>query len=536
MKKKINVVNDCKNMFPAEIIDAILESRSVIDKEHFLNPTADDILPLDELKNIGKAAQIIIDAITDSKKILVWGDVDNDGASACAIMVRYLQGLNVECDWGVNDGKVHGTTDKLFKKVGDYKPDVLIIVDSLDANTDNYKLLHEQGLQVLVVDHHIVEPNIPYSDYICLVSSNVDYNNEHLCGAATTWKLCLKVDELLGTNEADMLVDLAMSGTISDMMDLSEKSIENRAIVKLGLDNVNNLALITMGKGFGYTSSTISYSVSPKVNAANRLNYNETPIQTLLSDDPKEVSQYVKKMDRYKDIQNKEIEEMLPDAIEQVESQEENKLLVVVSEGNSGINGVLANRIMNEYMKPTLVLKENYGSYSGSMRAPEFIDDFRQMCLDTGLCEMAGHASAAGVSINYNDFDAFREAIEKKLTDIEFVQTIDVDAEIGADDVNQQLIDAVKQVDRITGQGFKPLKFLIEINDYTVEKLSNGKHLGIRSGNMLFIKWNFNNDKLYEELEDAALCGDTIKCIGSLDGSFVYKVYNKMILDDIILD
>lgn len=450
-------------------------------------------------------------------------------------MAKYLRLLCIEPIIYANKGKAHGVTEENLEKILEDKVDTLIIVDSLDGSIDNYKVLYDNNVTVLVCDHHFISPDIPYSDYVTLVSSQDNYGNPALCGAGVTLKVIMAVDERLGTFDSYEFFDLAAAGLCADMMDLSEDYMENRALVNYGLQNVNNVTLQKIAKTSEFNSKTIAFSIAPKVNCAMRLSQNEYANNAFLTENETDISKYVKLLNKCREEQNAEVDRIFDDAIEQCENQKDKQMLIVVIDSKYSINGLLGNRLLSLYMKPILVLTERYGSYQGSMRACG-VEDFRQMLEDTGLCEAKGHESASGIEIPYCNFDKFREVMEDKLSHIEFSQAIDIDAQIDICDVDDMLIKKVKEIDRISGQGFPPLKFLIEVDDFHVEKVSNGKHLCIRTPSMLFIKWNFNDDEMYELLEEAELLGDPIKCIGSLDGSFVYKVFNKMILDDIILD
>lgn len=457
-----------------------------------------------------------------------------DGISSTTIINKYLKELGINPIIYTNKGKEHGTTELNIKKIINDNINILIIVDSLDGNIDNYKLLHDNGVKIIVIDHHFIDSNIPYSDYITLVSSQNDYGNPNLCGAASVWKVCAHIDSVIGTVASYDLIDLAAAGTCGDMMDLSENSMENRAIVNEGLNNVHNKTLLKMGGGYDFSSKTISFSIAPRINSAMRIYKNEYANNAFLSDDEEDINNNIKLLNKCREEQNDEVNRIYDDAISQCNEQLDKKMMVVIIDSKYSINGLLANRLMSIYQRPILCLSEKFSSYQGSMRACG-VEDFRQMLEDTGLCEAKGHELASGIEIPYANFDKLREVMEEKLSDIEFTQYIDIDAQIDIGDVNNQLIEDVKKIDRISGMGFASLTFMIELEDYTVERLSKGKHLGIRSGNMLFIKWNFNDEEMYERLEDASLCGTPIQCIGSLDGSFVYKVWNKMILDDIII-
>ena len=536
MKKIMNVKSDCRNMFPGEIISTIMNDRGIEDIEEFLNPTIEQhMLPLTDLKNIDKAVSIVLSGLQTGASFGVYADVDVDGICSTTIIVKYLKSLGINPTTYTNKGKEHGTSSYNVRKILEDKVNILIIVDSLDGNIDNYKLLHDNGVTIVVLDHHFIDPKIPYEDYATLVSSQNNYANANLCGSGVSWKFVAALDDSLGTCESYGLIDLAMAGTCGDMMDLSDKSMENRAIVAAGLSNIQNTTLLKLAKSTDFSSKTISFSVAPKINSAMRLSQNEYANNAFLSEDDKEINRYVKMLDACREEQKDEVARIYDDAVEQCNEQLDKKMMVVIIDSKYSINGLLGNSLMSIYQRPILVLTERFASYQGSMRACG-VADFRQMLEDTGLCSAKGHELASGIEIPYNNFDALREIMEEKLANIEFSQTIEADAEINVDDVNSQLIDAVKSVDRISGMGFPSLKFLIEIDDFEVEKVSKGKHLCIRTKNMLFIKWNFNDDVLFEQLEDAALLGESIKCVGSLEGSFVYKVYNKMIIDDIILD
>lgn len=533
MNKKLNIINDCTGMYDNEIIETIMQSREIDDVDNFLDPTLENyMLPLGDLKNIDKAVSIILNGLKNGDLFGVYADVDLDGVSATSIMVNYLRTLGIEPIVYCNKGKEHGVNNYNLNKILEDQINILIIVDSLDRTIDNYKILKENNINTLVLDHHSIDPEIPYSDYITLVSSQNDYENPNLCGAGVTWKVTVALDEAIGTYESANLLSLAMAGTCGDMMDLSKNSMENRAIVNEGLKNVTSEALQRIGGGFEWNSKTISFGVAPKVNSCMRMSKNEYALNAFLSDDEKEMKKYVKLLSKCKDEQNAEIDKLYDDAIEQCERQKDNNAIYVIIETDLGIAGLLCNKLMYVYKKPVFCLKEEKYGYSGSCRSVG-CGNFLEICNNTGLGKFAGHDEAFGVvSIKYDDFNVFRQIIEEQLSEIEFSTEIDIDAQINIGDVNNNLIDMIKSIDRISGMNFPSLCFLIEIDDYHVEKVSKDKHLCIRTDNMLFIKWNFNDDELYKRLEEAELFQEPIRCWGNLDGSFVYGTYNKMILDD----
>ena len=538
MKKVFNIKNDCTGMYNEEIIQSIFDSRGIIDIENFINPTADYILPYDSLQRIDDGAKIVFDGIANGSKFLVEYDVDLDGICSGTIIKRYLKNaLGIECDWVINDGKQHGITHKVLNKINECKPDILIVVDSLDADVENYKIIQDMGVKIIVLDHHHVSEDVPYDDYVCLISSNRNYDNPNLSGAGVCWKFVKYLDEQLGTIEADNLIDLAMAGIIGDMSDMSEDSMENRAIAKLGIENIQNPALKKIAGGFGFDSKTVSFSVAPLVNASMRLNKNEEAVLAFLSDENKDVLKHIKELKKCKESQGELVAEMMPEILEQCESQIDNKMIVVIVDTNYGLSGLIGNQLLSIYQRPILILKENFGGYSGSARAIGINDDFREMCENTGLGEFAGHSSAFGVvNIPYNNFDRFREIIEEKLSKVEFSTTTDVDIKLDLSDLNQGLIEKIMMIDKISGTGFPSVAAEITIDDYEVDSMSGGKHLILRpSSNTMFIKWNYSGD--WDEIEDAALCGDSITCVGTLQAGFLARKFAlQLIISDFIIN
>ena len=189
MEKIYKIVADCKGMYEQDIVDTILENRGIENVNHFLNPEPDDLLPFETLDNIDKAAQIVGDGIDNNKHIGILFDVDTDGVSAGTIMTRYLRNYTDNISTFINEGKSHGLIGQDVARF--YNVDILIIVDSLDKDTSQYEKLVEAGVKVIVLDHHTVDPEIPYDKYVTLVSSQRNYSNPHLSGAGVVWKFCM---------------------------------------------------------------------------------------------------------------------------------------------------------------------------------------------------------------------------------------------------------------------------------------------------------------------------------------------------------
>ncbi len=507
-----------------ETVQQIFNDRGVKDGYRFLHPSVDDLLPLDDFTNIEEAADIVINAVQNGCKIGLLLDVDLDGITSGAIIYRYLKQLNADITPFINHGKAHGLQKNDIDKFKAFE--VLIIVDSLDPTAYLYEDIQKNSniTDIVVLDHHAINSKIPYDKWITLVSSQRDYGNPGLSGAGVCWKFVKYLDSILNLDYADDLADLAAAGIIADMMDMSV--LENRYIASKGLEAVRNPAINKIVGGFGWDSKAVSFSLAPVVNASNRLDKNEDAMMAFLVDDNAEVLKHVRVMKKCKDQQNEEIDAMMPDVETQCQKQLDKKMMVVFIESDYGIAGLLANKLMSKYKRPILVLKEEEKMFRGSMRAIG-VQDFRKMLNDSGLARSFGHELAASCDVWKEDLDSLIKYMDRHLPDIDkYEEHLDADIWVNLSDINRDYINKIKELNRISGNGFKPIKVYIDgITDYEVTDMSKGKHLVIRpdDSDLTLIQWNFSGD--WEYFKDAALMGDELECVCELQCGFIGRTF-----------
>ena len=496
MKKKWNIKIDGRKLESDEIIDAILESRGIEDVVEFLKPSDDDILPFGNLKNIDKAAQIILDGIDDGSKFYVHYDVDVDGVSAGSIATRYLRHLGADVSVGINEGKKHGIDELNIDGLSDI--DIIWIVDSIQNTIDSYKKLIDNGFKVVITDHHLITDEL-YKEVcdlgIAIVSSAVDYNNPDLSGSATTWKLCQYIDYLSLDDFSDSLVDLAATGLVADMC--SMVSPENRAICDKAFKNLRNPGIKKINGNYAFVSRNISFGIAPKINAANRTNNNDLALRIFLSDDEDDIAEIIKGLNNCREEQNEVVANIMPILEEQALAQVNNKCMFffIPDDTEASVSGLIGNKLLEKWNRPLCILKKRGENYEGSMRAIG-VHSFKEYCDKTGIGYCSGHENAAGIGIPINQFEEFKESILNQLADVEFITETSADIQLDADQITDNLIKNLNSLNRISGTGFEPITVMIETNDYEVGNMSKGKHLKIidNETGMIFVKWNYNGD------------------------------------------
>ena len=531
-KKNYNILADCRGMYEQEIVDTILENRGIKDVEHFLNPREEDLLPLDSLMRIDDARQIVENGLDNNKNFGIHWDVDTDGVSSGTIMTRYLRNYTDRVSSYINTGKAHGLIEQDLEQFNGV--DILIVVDSLDKDTSQYEELHNRGIQIIVLDHHAIDHNVDYDKFVTLVSSQRNYDNPSLSGAGVVWKFCKYLDEYFMNDYSDEYVDLAACGILADVCDVSEDNKENRYIVNKGLKNLKNPAVKKIIGSYEFNSKAILFSVAPLINACCRIGRNNIAMQLFLSDENKEVLALKKQLEECKEIQSNELERILPSVYKDFDSQN-GEVLYTFIDTEYGIGGVIGNKCLEIYNKPMFILKDCKDKYCGSMRSVGY-GDFMALCNSTELAVLHGHEQASGIEIEKDKFEEFISMVNQQLSNMKQTTSdeIDVDCKINIEDITRTLVDKVKEINKISGAGFKPITFkVVNIDEYGIGSFKQGKHLVITpSDNIQLIEWNTSAN--YEELEDDALMNEPIEVIGELDsGWFIKKFMLKVIISDL---
>lgn len=545
MEKKWAVKHDCRGLTTGEIIDIILEDRGVEDIKALLYPDEDCLIPFEKMKNIERAAKIILDGIENNKKFLIYYDTDQDGVASGTIAYRWLKQNGADVSWTINKGKEHGIAKvcpSVFEGI-----DILWIVDSIETQMYPYENALNAGVSEIVIsDHHLcsrsMQKQMERTGKITLVSSAIDYPNPDAAGAVVTWKLCSYMDWLNLDDYSDNLIDLAAVGCIADMTSVSVESLENRYICHKGFNNQINPAIKKINGSYDFNSQAVSFGIATLTNAANRTNENEKAVKLFLSDDTKEINTLVNELKDCKEYQNFEISDIMPMLEEQAESQMGKKCMFFFAETENEVSGLVANKLLEKYSRPMFVLKnritvnEETGEvekheYTGSCRAVG-VKNFKEYVDRTSLVGCAGHELAFGVWMDAEVLEDFQNALEDALKDVEFVQEATVDIQIDQEQITDDLIKQLKMLNRISGQGWPQISVMVSgITDYGVGAMSGGKHLKIIAdeGKLLYIKWNYSGD--WDQF------GGMISAIGTLDSGFFGRTYyRQLIMSDFIVD
>ncbi|URK18404.1 single-stranded-DNA-specific exonuclease RecJ [Thalassospira sp. GO-4] len=460
-----------------EIVGRVMANRGIglDDAESFLSPTLRDLMPdPSSLRDMDMAASRIADAIEKREQMAVFGDYDVDGATSTALLKRFFRALGA-------DVPVH-IPDRMTEGYGPNAPALLELqrkganlILTVDCGVTAYGPLQEArdaGIEVIVVDHHAAEPELPPA--VAVVNPNrLDDESGlgHLCAAGVAFLLCVAILrelrsrgwlEKAGVRAPDLRnwLDLVALGTVCDVVPLRGL---NRAFVTQGLKVMKHRSNIGMTSladiaGVNETPSAyhLGYVLGPRVNAGGRVGESFLGTTLLSGDNPAQAQDIARKLDEY-NRERKAIEDIVLDqAISAVEGRSKVGSMVLVGgeDWHPGVIGIVASRLKDRYHVPSLVMGLVDGVYKGSGRSVRGIDlgaaiiAARQAGL---LINGGGHGMAAGFTLDPEKQDAFESFLEERFAKIieenDIRPTITVDGALHAHGATIELIDALEKLD-----------------------------------------------------------------------------------------
>ena len=495
------------NQFPEinPIVLQLLFNRGIDNQEkidQFLNPDyGQDIHDPFLFSEMAKAVKRILEAVEKKEKIVVYGDYDADGVSASAIMMECLKNLKAEVDIYIpyRETEGYGLNKEAVAELAKKGTQLVITVDCGIANKAEVDLLNQKGIDIIITDHHHQPLELPKA--FAILNPNLDkekYPFRSLAGCGVAFKLVqaladwqqkYKINQVEDGFEK-WLLDLVAIGTIADIQPLLG---ENRTLVKYGLivlQKTKRLGLLklfeTMNNNLTLIDErVVGWQIAPRLNAAGRLNHASSAYQLLLTDDLAQADKLVAELNQTNQERQQLTDKIILEAKELLGEVKDQKILIVVgTDWPTGVVGLIAGRLTDEFHRPSLIISQYKGEIIGSGRSiPEFnIITAVEKC-DQFLSRYGGHAQACGFTLkNQENLEKFKDQMTKlasqELTAKNLLPTIKIDAEIRLEDVNWQLFEELEKFIPF-GEGNPKPKFLaksLTVNEsQTVGK--EAKHL-----------------------------------------------------------
>ena len=389
------------------------------------------------LSGIERAAEILQKAIADNLCIMIVGDFDADGATSTALTVlalRSMGGRNIKylVPNRFDDG--YGLSPEVVEQAAARGAQLIMTVDNGISSHAGVALAHEKGIAVVITDHHLPGDTLP--DAEAIVNPNLadsEFPSRTLAGVGVAFYLMLALrarlrDSGVATlpNLAELL-DLVALGTVADVVPLDAN---NRILVWQGLSRIRAgkcrvgiraLLEIANRDARQLAASDLGFALGPRLNAAGRLDDMSVGVALLLSEDIAQARMLASELDALNQTR-KEIEQgmqtealALCDALERSSEALPLGIAMYHPEWHQGVVGILASRLKERFHRPVIAFAPaGDGTLKGSGRSISGLhmrDALERLdTLYPGLIiKFGGHAMAAGLSLEAEKFDEFRQ-------------------------------------------------------------------------------------------------------------------------------
>lgn len=465
----------------APILKRIYINRGVTSLEQ-LQTAVRSLHSYQKMHGINDAVELLFEAIQHNKRIIVVGDFDADGATSSALSVLALRMLGSHnVDYLVpnrfEDG--YGLSPEVVDQAIEIGAQVIMTVDNGVSSIEGVRYAKQQGLKVLVTDHHLPGHELP--DVDAMVNPNLQecaFPSKALAGVGVAFylmmALCVHMRkngwfEQQGMAEPKLmeLVDLVALGTVADVVPLDEN---NRILVHQGLQRIRAgkarpgiQALIEVAKRDArrIVASDFGFALGPRINAAGRLDDMSFGVELLMSNNIHAARRMASELDGLNQTR-KEIEEgMKQEAMafcERLQFGENSKLphglVLFQRDWHQGVIGILASRVKDKFHRPVIAFADGgEGSIKGSCRSiPGLHMRDTLDRIDTQnpglIVKFGGHAMAAGLTILEKDFERFAklfdEAVKNELDEAVLKGVIVSDGELKPEEFSMHTAELLR--------------------------------------------------------------------------------------------
>lgn len=463
-----------------------------------------------------KVTERIRTAKENKESVAIFGDYDADGVTSSVILKETLEKIGISPIVYIPDKKLEGYGMNL-KAIQEFKEKnikLILTVDCGITNLEETEKANENGIDVIITDHHHVPEKIPKAYAIINPHlENSGYPFLELAGVGVAFKVVEALYRKFLPDKIEQLkwiLDLVAIGTVADCVPLIK---ENRTIVKFGLIVLSKTRRLGMLELFKVArleinennlpdSRKISFQIAPRINAAGRMDHANTAFNLIKEENQVQARSLSLELEGNNQARQKATAQLVEEIRVLAENMfKDKKFIFALSEHFPiGIVGLAAGRISDEFNKPTAVLNKGEKESQGSFRSiPQVnIIESIEKCKKY-LVKYGGHSQAAGVTVKNENLNNFFEELEKviedELKDKDISPVLEIDAEISPKDLDFELAEGIKKFEPF-GEGNEEPAFLMKnlIVDNIKKVGSKEKHL------KLFLKANDGTPKIFEAI------------------------------------
>ena len=486
LNKKADFYEIGKRFHIDPVIARLVRNRDVIGDENIQTYLYGDLSNLHApqmLKDVDKAADILVQKIRQQKRIRIISDYDVDGVVSNYILYKGLENCNGLVDYQIPDRirDGYGINENLIQKAWEDGIDTILTCDNGIAASGQIQYGKKLGMTMIVTDHHDVPYEekdgkkiyqIPPADAVVNPKQpDCRYPYPLLCGAVVALKLIMVLyDKFHKPKDLwQEFLEVAAIATVCDVVALTD---ENRILVKEGLKRLNHTSNIGLSAlitavgldGKKITAYHLGFVIGPCINASGRLRSARMALELLLCRNREkalEMALTLKELNEERKDMTMDGVKQAMEIVEQEGFQNDKVLTVYLPDCHESLAGIIAGRIREQYHKPVFVLTDSEeGSLKGSGRSIEAYSMFEEMsqCKDL-MTKFGGHPMAAGLTIPKENLGAFHDRLNElaTLTEEDFREKIVIDVPMPIQYVTEELVEELKLLEPFGTANPKPL-------------------------------------------------------------------------------
>jgi len=494
------------------LVARILVHRGLKDPEgarRYLSSSLHSDLPSPFLMaGMEQAAGRLVRALERKELICVWGDYDVDGTTGTAALVSFLREVGGEVIYyiphRIDEG--YGLNPEGLKQLSSQGVRLVVSVDCGISNYEEVELARSMGIDVVIVDHHELPPNLPPAFAITNPHRpDCSFPDKGLSGAGLAFYLIIGLRAKLreagwfGASESPDIrryLDIVTLGTIADMVPLTgvNRVLARRGLTELGGSTrpgvvaLKQVARLPPGE---ISAGQVGFQLGPRINAAGRMDAGLKVVEMLTTESQEVALRIAQELDEHNRERQAMEAQVLAEALSQVDADpllKERYSIVLGREGwHPGVLGIVASRIVERFHRPTVVIAFSQGAGKGSARSIRgfhMVEGLR--CCADFLEKFGGHEYAGGLSIKQEKFPSFltrfEEIARNSLAAEDLIPVLEVDAELEFSEIGLSLIRHIETLKPFGIGNPEPLFVTKAVEVSERRDFSGGSRLRLRQG------------------------------------------------------
>ena len=460
------------------------------DAKKYFHPQLGDLLDPFLMKDMDRAVERLNKAMGRKERIMVYGDYDVDGCTAVALVYKFLQQYYSNIDYYIPDryDEGYGVSRKGMEYAQQTGVKLIIILDCGIKAIHEIEYAKSIGIDFIICDHHVPDDVMPPAAAILNPKRPDDsYPFKHLCGCGVGFKLMQAFAKNNGIPFSRLipLLDLCAVSIAADIVPVTG---ENRILAYHGLKQLNqnpNIGLKAIIDICGLNGRTLSMSdivfkIGPRINASGRMENGRESVDLLVEKDFAVALNEAKHINEYNE-QRKDIDKQMTEEanviVERLESQQKHSSIVLYDENwKKGVIGIVASRLTEIYVRPTVVLTRDGDLATGSARSVAGFDIYSAIksCRDL-LMNFGGHTYAAGLTLKWDDVKEFRKRFQQYVDEHILPEhteaTLNIDAVIDFRDITKKMHGELKKFGPFGPGNPKPIFCTKDVYDFGTSKV-----------------------------------------------------------------